>query len=81
MSAYPVLFLKTDTAEWAPVGEEELFTVVEGKDSTAAVVVCDREGNSKAITAWVSPSEAREVGQTLAAKGMSKFEGEVRLPT
>ena len=63
------------------MGEEDLFSVVEGKNSTAAVVVCDREGNSKAITAWVSPSEAQAIGQTLAAKGMSKFEGEVRLPT
>lgn len=77
---YPMLFLKVGSGAWSPVGEEMLFSVVPGKSGTAAVVICDAEGNSKAMSAWVPAATADEHAQALASKGIAKFEGEVRLP-
>ncbi|HYC12326.1 MAG TPA: hypothetical protein VEC02_06680 [Nitrososphaerales archaeon] len=76
----PVLFLKLGGPDWAPVGKESLFAVVEGKNSTAAVVICDDEGNSKAISGWLPREKVKVVARTLAAKGVQRFDGEIRLP-
>jgi len=75
-----VLFLKMDSQEWAPVGEENLLATVGGKNSTAAVVICDGEGNSKAISGWVSEDVAERFAHALQARGISRFGGEIKLP-
>jgi len=77
---YPMLFLKIGSGSWTPVGEEMLYSIVPGKSGTAAVVICDAEGNSKAMSAWVPEAKAEEHAQALGSKGLAKFEGEVRLP-
>jgi hypothetical protein len=77
---YPMLFLKVGSGAWTPVGEEMLYAVVPGKSGTAAVVVCDGEGNSKAMSAWVPEVKAEEQARGLGSKGIAKFEGEVKLP-
>ncbi len=76
----PVLFLKMGIEEWTPVGAEVLFAVVSGKDETAAVVVCDLDGNSKAISAWVPASKAEEYARSLESRGLSRYDDEVKLP-
>ncbi len=76
----PVLFLKMNSADWAPVGEESLYAVVKGKNSTAAVVLCDGEGNSKAMSGWFPDAKAQEFANALASRGLAPFEGEVKLP-
>jgi hypothetical protein len=78
--SYPVLFLKTDGDGWTPVGEENLCAVVSGKNGTAAVVLCDSDGNAKAISGWVSRSEAERFSSALASKGLSPYVGDVKLP-
>jgi hypothetical protein len=79
-SSSAVLFLKMGSEDWTPVGEETLYAVVGGKNSTAAVVVCDSEGNSKAISGWVAAEKAETIARSLDAKGVSRFRGEVKLP-
>ena len=79
-ASFPVLFLKTGTHDWTPVGEEELFALVSGKGGTAAVVLCDSDGNAKAISAWSGYADAERVSRALEAKGCAKYEGEVKLP-
>lgn len=76
----PILFLKTNSDYWTPVGEENLFAIVTGKNSTAAVVLCDGDGNSKAMSGWVPTERAEGFGRRLGAKGLARFDGEVRLP-
>ena len=76
----PVLFLKMGSEAWTPVGEENLFTVVSGKNSTAAVVLCDGDGNSKAISGWVSVQQAEGFARSLETRGLARFLGEVMLP-
>ena len=78
--SYPVLFLKTGTEDWTPVGEEELFALVRGKGGTVAVVICDSDGNAKAISSWSNYANAERLSRALEAKGCAKFEGEVKLP-
>ncbi|HME18113.1 MAG TPA: hypothetical protein VKF15_00055 [Nitrososphaerales archaeon] len=80
-SSSAVLFLRMGSQDWTPVGEETLFAVVGGKNSTAAVVICDGEGNSKAISGWVPAEKAEAIARSLDARGVSKFQGEVKLPT
>ena len=58
--SYPMLFLKLGAGDWTPVGEEMLHQVLPGKNEKAAVVVCDSDGNSKAIRRWVPPAKAQE---------------------
>ncbi len=77
---YPMLFLKLGSGDWTPVGNEILYAVVPGKADTAAIVVCDSEGNSKAMSTWLPKTKAQEHAGSLAAKGIAKFEGEVKLP-
>lgn len=79
-ACYPMLFLKIGISDWTPVGEEMLHSVVPGKNDTAAVIICDRDGNSKTMSSWVTPSKAEEYSLTLTSRGVAKFEGEVKLP-
>ncbi len=77
---YPMLFLKLGIGDWTPVGEEMLFAVVAGKSGSSAVIICDAEGNSKAMTTWVSAEKAADYARSLESRGIAKFEGEVKLP-
>ncbi|QQG48124.1 MAG: hypothetical protein HY247_05045 [archaeon] len=77
---YPLLFLKIGPAKWTPVGEESLYSVIAGKNGTAAALICDSDGNSKTMTPWVPASKAREFVNGLAERGLSKYEGEPKLP-
>jgi len=76
----PLLFLKMGVKEWTPVGDELLYSLVPGKNETASVILCDYEGNSKAMSSWVPRSEAESFVQQLSSRGLKKFEGEVKLP-
>ncbi len=79
-ASHSVLFLKTGKVDWTPVGEENLYALVPGKNHTAAVVLCDADGNTKAMSDWIDRDAASKSASLLAAKGVSKYEGEVKLP-
>ena len=78
--SYPVLFLKIGIQDWTPVGEEELLALVPGKGGKAAVVLCDSDGNAKAMSPWSDYAEAERVSRELQAKGHAMYGGEVKLP-
>ncbi len=78
--SYPMLFLKLGISDWTPVGDEMLHKVVPGKGGTAALVVCDAEGNAKAMSGWVPADRAEELARTLESKGIQVFSGDVKLP-
>ncbi len=77
---YPMLFLKLGVTEWTPVGDEMLQKVVPGKNRTAALVICDAEGNSKAMSAFVPEEKARDYSQALEQKGIPVYPDDVKLP-
>jgi hypothetical protein len=76
----PLLFLKLGVTDWTPVGEEMLHKVIPGKNNTAALVICDGEGNSKAMSAFTSPDAVQGYARTLEHKGIPEFPGDVKLP-
>ena len=78
--SYPMLFLKLGLQDWTPVGDEMMHQVVPGKNGTSALVICDADGNAKAMSSWVQDSKAEELAQTLKSKGVPVFPGEVKLP-
>lgn len=77
---YPMLFLKLGVPDWTPVGEEMMHKVVPGKNETAAVVICDGDGNAKSMSAFVSAEKAREFGASLGLRGVPPYPGDVKLP-
>lgn len=78
--SYPMLLLKLGVSSWTPVGEEALQKILSGKNDTAALVICDSDGNAKAMSGWLSESRARECSKILEQKGVPMFRGEVKLP-
>ena len=78
--SYPVLFMKTGMADWNPVGDENLYSIVAGKNDTAAVVICDSDGNTKAMSTWMGKEVAAESASLLQSKGIERFKGDVKLP-
>ncbi len=78
--SYPMLFLKLGVTPWTPVGKETLHKIVPGKNSMAAIVICDSEGNSKAMSGWVTAEKAGEISKVLGSEGVKEFAGEVKLP-
>jgi hypothetical protein len=77
---HPMLLLKLGVTPWAPVGEESMQKVVPGKNETAALVICDSDGNSKAMSGWFPRHEADEISKGLERKGVPVFPGDVKLP-
>ena len=77
---YPVLFLKMGIPDWTPVGDEMMHKVIPGKADTAALVLCDAEGNSKAMSMWLPRDRAVELAKTIERKGIPEFPDEVKLP-
>ena len=77
---YPMLFLKLGDTERTPVGDEMIHKVVAGRNGTAALVICDGEGNSKAMSTWVPDQKANEVSTSLEQRGIPEFPGDVKLP-
>lgn len=78
--SYPMLFLKLGVTDWTPVGEEMLHKIVPGKNRTAALVICDGDGNSKAMSAFVPDEKAEEFSLALERLGIPDFPGDVKLP-
>jgi hypothetical protein len=78
--SYPMLLLKMGVSEWTPVGEETLHKAVPGKGGTAALVLCDAEGNAKAMSAWMPEEKVAAHSKTLEEQGVRVFPGEVKLP-
>jgi hypothetical protein len=78
--SYPMLLLKLGESSWTPVGEEMMHKLVPGKDGTAAVVICDGDGNSKAMSGWITEAKAEECSKALEKKGVPVFPGDIKLP-
>ena len=78
--SYPMLFLKLGVSDWTPVGEEMTHKVIPGKQGTAALVICDAEGNAKAMSTWFPWERAESLAKTLESREIPLFPGDVKLP-
>jgi hypothetical protein len=75
-----MLFLKLGLTDWTPVGEEMLHQVIPGKNGTAALVICDGDGNAKSMSGWFPEERAKKYSNSLELKGIPVYPGEVKLP-
>jgi len=86
--AMPALALKdTETNIWEPVGEENLYAVVNGAsgfvvtdDSGYILVLCDKNGIAKTIAQGLSDEEKTSIIKSLKSDSIQEYDGEVRLP-
>ena len=75
-----MLFLKVGLADWTPVGDEQLFSTIKRADGSAALVICDSDGNSKAMSVWTTTNAVGNYETELRSRGLVEFTVEVRLP-
>jgi len=86
--AMPALALKdTKTNIWEPVGEENLYAVVNGAsgfvvtdDGGYILVLCDKNGIAKTIAQGLSYEEKISIINSLKSDNVEEFYGEVSLP-
>jgi len=78
--SHSVLFLKLGVSDWAPVGNEMMYKIVPGKEGTAALVVCDAEGNAKAMSGWLPAERVQTLAKALESREIPSFPGDVKLP-
>ncbi|MEM4573306.1 MAG: hypothetical protein QXF45_02035 [Candidatus Caldarchaeum sp.] len=78
--AVAAMMVKESKHGWVPVGEENLYAIVEKEGEMAVVVVCDSDGYVKAM----SNPFPRRVAQSIASKmekdGLKKYTGPLVLP-
>jgi len=86
--ALPALALKDNnkTNIWEPVGEENLYTVVNASgfvvtdDGGYILVLCDKNGIAKTIAQGLSYEEKTNIINSLKSDNVEEFYGEVSLP-
>ena len=86
--AMPALALKdSKTNVWEPVGEENLYAVVNGAtgfvvtdDGGYILVLCDKNGIAKTIAQGLSDEEKTNIINMLKSDNIEEYHGEVSLP-
>ena len=87
--AMPALALKDSnkTNIWEPVGEENLYAVVNGAsgfvvtdDGGYLLVLCDKNGIAKTIAQGLSYEEKSNIVNMLKSDNIQEYHGEVSLP-
>lgn len=87
-TAMPALALRDNkTNIWEPVGEENLYAVLNDAGgyvltdvSGYMVVLCDKNGISKAITRGLNVEQKDNIIKMLKADNIQEYKGEVSLP-
>jgi hypothetical protein len=86
--AMPALALRDNkTNVWEPVGEENLYAILNDAggyvltdDTGYMIVICDKNGISKAIVRSVDPERKESIVKILKSDNMTEYKGPVALP-
>ena len=86
--AMPALALRDNkTNVWEPVGEENLYAIVDESSgfvltdtSGYLLVLCDKNGISKALVQGLSKEQKDETVKMLEAENVPQYNGNVSLP-
>jgi hypothetical protein len=78
--ARAAIFLKTRTEGFEPVGEENLYALVDINPGTVMVVFVDKDGNAKAMSSYIGKIRSQQVIKQIEGDGITKYEGKVNLP-
>ncbi|MEM0116948.1 MAG: hypothetical protein QXE12_04140 [Conexivisphaerales archaeon] len=75
------IFLKHESEEFEPVGEENFYALIELRPKSLVIVLCDAGGNAKAISQFLHPSLAKKLEERLKAMNIERYNGIPYLPT
>ncbi|MGI0072518.1 MAG: hypothetical protein ACREA3_01750 [Nitrosotalea sp.] len=86
--AMPALALRDNkTNVWEPVGEENLYAILNDAggyvltdDTGFMIVLCDKNGISKAIVRSVDPERKDAIVKVLQSDNMTEYKGPITLP-
>ena len=86
--AMPALALRDNKSDvWEPVGEENLYAILNDAggyvltdDTGYMIVLCDKNGISKAIVRNVGAERKEIIVKTLQSDNISEYNGPVSLP-
>jgi hypothetical protein len=78
--ARAAMFLKSKAGSFEPVGEENLYAVVEINPGTVMIAFVDSDGNAKALSSYVGKIRSQQIVKRIELEGIKKFEGKVNLP-
>jgi hypothetical protein len=78
--ARAAIFLKTRTEGFEPVGEENLYAVVEINPGTVMIAIVDGEGNTKAMSSYVGKVRSKQITKQIELDGIKRYDGKVNLP-
>lgn len=78
--ARAAIFLKNKKGSFEPVGEENLYAVVEINPGTVMVALVDGEGNAKAMSSYIGKIRSQQIIKQIELDGIRKFEGKINLP-
>jgi hypothetical protein len=79
--ARPAFFLKPLADKgYQPVGEENFFAIKAIGDNVFSIVICDEEGNAKAISQPMTKYVMDRFVTKLREKGLKEFKGELNYP-
>ncbi|MEM0349658.1 MAG: hypothetical protein QXE96_05955 [Candidatus Caldarchaeum sp.] len=79
-TAYAAMVVKETRDGWAPVGEENFFTVVQKDENFSVIVVCDADGYAKAMSHPIPHKAAESIVAKMEKDGLKKYSGELILP-
>ena len=74
------IFLKRRIDGFEPVGEENLYSVVEINPGTVMIAFVDSEGNAKALSSYIGKIRSQQVIGRIESAGIPKYEGKINLP-
>lgn len=78
--AKAAVFLKHETQEFEPVGEENFYSILQLKPKSVVIVLCDAGGNAKAISQFLNPSLAERLVEKLKSMKIEQYTGTPYLP-
>jgi hypothetical protein len=86
--AMPALALRDNkTNVWEPVGEENLYAILNDAggyvltdDTGFMIILCDKNGISKAIVRSVDPERKDVIVKVLQSDNLTEYKGPVTLP-
>jgi len=78
--ARAAMFLKNKTGGFEPVGDENLYAVVEINPGTVMIAFVDGDGNAKALSSYVGKIRSQQIMKQIELDGIKRFDGKVNLP-
>ena len=79
-TATVAMVVKDRGGDFEPVGEENLYTIVDTSENMSIIALCDSEGYVKAMSNPMPKTAVRAVAEKMRRDGIGEYTGKVTLP-